>query len=112
VLAHDVLEAKYMGRGVIDGMECEHLAFRNFDTDWQLWVQVGEAAIPRKVVITSKTINSAPQYTLRIKTWNTGVTPASDAFSFTPPADARQLDPNALIDLDELPQDVPPGAKP
>jgi hypothetical protein len=111
VLVQGVLEAKYMGRGVIDGMECEHLAFRNFDTDWQLWVQVGEEAIPRKVVITSKTINSAPQYTFRVKTWKTGVPPASDAFSFTPPPDARQLDANALIDLDELPQDVPPGAK-
>ncbi len=112
VLAHDVLEAKYMGRGVIDGKECEHLAFRNFETDWQLWVQVGEAAIPCKLVITSKTINSAPQYSLHIKSWKTGVTPDSGAFSFTPPADARQLDPNALIDLDELPPDVPPGDKP
>ncbi len=39
----DVLEAKHMGHGVIDGVECDHLAFRNFDTDWQLWVEVGEA---------------------------------------------------------------------
>jgi hypothetical protein len=70
---------------------------------------VGEEAIPRKVVITSKTINNAPQYTFRVKTWKTGVTPASNAFSFTPPADAQQLDANALIDLDELPPDVPPG---
>lgn len=112
VLVHGVLEAKHMGRGVIDGMECEHLAFRNFDTDWQLWVRVGSEPIPCKIVITSKTINSAPQYTLRVKTWKTGITPASDAFSFTPPADARQLDANALIQLDELPQDVPPGANP
>ena len=36
-----VMEAKHIGRGVIDGVECEHLAFRNFDTDWQLWVEVG-----------------------------------------------------------------------
>ena len=36
LLAADVLEAKHIGRGVIDGRECEHLAFRNFDTDWQL----------------------------------------------------------------------------
>jgi len=86
VLVAGVLEAKYLGRGVIDGRECEHLAFRNFDTDWQLWVETGAQPIPRKMVITSKTVNSAPQYTLRVKRWKTGVTPAADAFAFAPPA--------------------------
>lgn len=59
-------------------------AFRNFDTDWQLWVEVGEKPIPRKLVITSKTLNSAPQYTLRVKSWKTGVEPAPDAFPDCP----------------------------
>jgi hypothetical protein len=29
-----VIDAQDVGRGVIDGVECEHLAFRNLDTDW------------------------------------------------------------------------------
>jgi hypothetical protein len=103
VLVAGVEEGKHIGRGVIDGLECEHIAFRNFDTDWQLWVEVGKRPIPRKLVITSKTLNSAPQYTLRIKGWKTGVVPAHDAFAFTPPAGAKKLDPDALVDLDELP---------
>ena len=109
VLVADVKEAKHIGRGVIDGRECEHLAFRNFDTDWQLWVEVGENPIPRKMVITSKTINSAPQYTLRVKDWKTGVQPAPAAFAFVPPAGAEKLSPDALIDLDELPQGAQEG---
>ena len=104
VLMAGVKEAKYMGRGVIDGLECEHLAFRNFDTDWQLWVELGQRPIPRKMVITSKTINNAPQYTLRVKSWKTGVNPARDAFVFIPPAKAKKLKPEALVELDELPQ--------
>jgi hypothetical protein len=104
VLVAGVLEAKHIGRGVIDGRECEHLAFRNFDTDWQIWVEVGKSPIPRKMVITSKTMNSAPQYTLHVKGWKTGVVPAQDAFAFTPPAGAQKLSANALVDLDELPQ--------
>lgn len=104
VLAADIKQAKVIGRGVIDGVECDHLAFRNFDTDWQLWVQVGSQPIPRKMVITSKTINSAPQYTLRIKSWKTGFKPAGDAFAFKPPVGATQIAPERLIDLDELPQ--------
>lgn len=104
-----VLEAKHIGRGVIDGMECEHLAFRNFDTDWQLWVQVGDRPVPRKLVITSKTVNNAPQYTLRIRDWETDVEPAADAFSFAPPSGAERITPDALIALDELPQGLPAG---
>jgi hypothetical protein len=109
VLVAGVKEAKHIGRGVIDGVECEHLAFRNFDTDWQLWVEVGKRPIPRKMVITSKTLNNAPQYTLRVKGWKTGVEPARDAFAFTPPAKAKKLSPDALIGLDELPQAKPEG---
>jgi hypothetical protein len=107
VLVADVMEAKHIGRGVIDGIECEHLAFRNFDTDWQLWVEVGDQPIPRKLVITSKTIAGAPQYTLQIKDWKTGIEPPRDAFLFTPPAGAEKLSPDALIELDELPQGAP-----
>lgn len=106
LLAPGIQEAKYMGQGVIDGVECEHLAFRNADTDWQLWVETGKNPIPRKLVITSKTLNCAPQYTLRIKRWKTGVVAAQEAFTFTPPEGATLLKPNALLELDEL----PPGA--
>ena len=104
VLVAGVQEAKHIGRGVIDGLECEHLAFRNFDTDWQIWVEVGKSPIPRKMVITSKTLNNAPQYTLRVKGWKTGIQPPRDAFAFSPPAGAQKLSADALVDLDELPQ--------
>jgi hypothetical protein len=109
VLVAGVMEAKYMGPAVIDGVECDHLAFRNFDTDWQLWMETGDRPFPRKMVITSKTINSAPQYTVRIRSWKAGVKPAPHAFVFVPPAGAKQVPPDGLIDLDELPQGAPAG---
>jgi hypothetical protein len=112
VLVAGVKEAKHIGRGVIDGRECEHLAFRNFDTDWQIWVELGENPVPRKMVITSKTLNNAPQYTLRVKSWKTDVEPAQDAFAFVPPAGAKKLSSDALIELDELPQPAAEGGNP
>ena len=30
---------QHIGRGVIDGVECEHLAFRGDDVDWQIWIE-------------------------------------------------------------------------
>jgi len=105
VLIADVMEAKYIGVGVIDGRECEHLAFRNFDTDWQIWVQTGKEPIPCKMVITSKTMNNAPQYTLHVKSWNAAATPENSFFVFSPPEGAEELDQEALIGFDELPPD-------
>jgi hypothetical protein len=105
ILMADVMEAKYIGRGVINGRECEHLAFRNFDTDWQIWVQAGDTPIPCKMVVTSKTMNSAPQYTLHVKSVDTITAPEQDFFVFVPPSGATELSHEALIDFDELPDD-------
>ena len=39
VLMTDVVEAAVIGKGVIDGVECDHLAFRNLETDWQISIK-------------------------------------------------------------------------
>jgi len=110
-LIKDVLDAKHIGLGVIDGVECDHLAFRNEDTDWQIWIETGARPIPRKYVITSKAVNGAPQYTLHIKEWKADVPVGPDAFAFKPPAGAKKVEFSALSDIDEVPPCVPTGGK-
>ena len=102
VMMADVVEAAVIGKGVIDGVECDHLAFRNVETDWQIWIEAGAKPIPRKYVITSKGIGEAPQYTLRIKDWKTEV--ATDAFAFKPDPAAKKIAIGELGDIDEVPQ--------
>jgi hypothetical protein len=108
VMMDDVLDAKHIGQGVIDGVECEHLAFRNQDTDWQLWVETGDRPVPRRYVITSKAVAGAPQYTLTIKDWKTDDAGA-DTFVFQPPATARKVDFSVLTDIDEVPAGIVKG---
>ncbi|MCX5519584.1 DUF2092 domain-containing protein [Kaistia defluvii] len=108
-LMADVVEAKHIGRGVINGVACEHVAFRNHDTDWQLWVEVGERPVPCKMVITSKTVGAAPQYTIRITDWHSGTQFPAGTFTFNPPADARKVAFQQLAGIDEIP---PSGAMP
>ena len=105
-LTEDVLEAKYVGRGIVDGIECEHLAFRNLETDWQLWIESGPHPVPRKYVITSKAITGAPQYTLRIRDWRSDVPADNASFAFNPPVDAKEVDSRALLAIDEIPVGV------
>jgi hypothetical protein len=104
-----VLEAKHIGRGVVEGVECEHLAFRNLDTDWQIWIEIGDRPVPRKYVITSKAVGAAPQYTLRLREWKTGVSPSSDTFAFKAPAGSSGVAITVLQDIDEIPAGVVPG---
>ena len=110
-LTMDVLDAKHIGRGVIDGIECEHLAFRYQDTDAQLWVETGPRPIPRKYVITSKAVTGGPQYTLRIKDWKTDEQLSADAFTFKQPAGARKVEFKELAHIDEVPEGTVAGGR-
>jgi len=112
-LMTNVIDAKHIGLGVVDGVECEHLAFRGIDTDWQIWIETGARPVPRKYVITSKTMAGAPQYTLKIKDWKTDPIADADAFVFKPPAGATKanLDSSAMVEFDELPPGIPAGGK-
>jgi hypothetical protein len=90
VMMADVIDAEHICQGIIDGVEGEHLAFRNLDTDWQIRIEAGAPPIPRKYVITSKAVTGAPQYTLRIKKWKTEL--PADIFAFNPPQGATKID--------------------
>jgi hypothetical protein len=112
-LTATAIDGKHIGIGLIDGVECEHLAFRTPDTDWQIWVETGAKPVPRKYVITSKTLAGAPQYTLRIRDWKTDAFADADTFVFKPPAGATKvdLDSAAMAEFDELPPGTPSGVK-
>jgi hypothetical protein len=110
-LTLDVLDAKHIGRGVIDGIECEHLAFRYQDTDSQIWIEVGPRPVPRKYVITSKAVTGGPQYTLRIKDWKTDERLSADAFTFKQAEGVRKIEFNELAHTDEVPQGVVVGGR-
>jgi hypothetical protein len=111
VLSVDAIDAKHIGRGLINGVECEHLAFRNEDTDWQLWVQVGANPIPCKFVITSKATTSGPQYTLLITDWTSDATTPPEAFAYKAPDRAKKVEFDSLSAIDEVPPGVIKGSK-
>jgi hypothetical protein len=102
-LMPEVVDAKDLGSGVIDGVECDHLAFRAKDVDWQIWIAQGDRPYPCRYVITSTKVSGAPQYTIDVRTWKTGAEVASTPFTFQAPANAKKLNPGDLRDFDELP---------
>jgi hypothetical protein len=95
-LMRDVVEVKDLGSGVIGGKECDHLAFRTKELDWQIWIAQGDRPYPCRYVITTTQVDMAPQYTLDIRDWKTGNEIAADDFSFKAPDGAKKLDPKDL----------------
>jgi hypothetical protein len=74
-----------------DGIETNHLAFRQDAVDWQLWTDLATGA-PKKVIITSKMLATAPQHMLVFKevTRNPpSITPAM--FQVQLPSDATEV---------------------
>lgn len=102
-LMPEIINAKDLGSGVIDGVECDHLAFRTKDVDWQIWIAQGERPYPCRYVITSTQMSRAPAYTIDLRDWKTGDAMAPPSFAFTAPAGARKLNPGELRDFDDLP---------
>ena len=109
-LMTDVTDVKDLGSGVIGGVECDHLAFRAKDTDWQIWIAQGKNPYPCRYVITSKGVDQAPQFTMTIRDWKAGAeVPAAD-FSFKAPADAKRMEVKDLPALKET-SDLPENFK-
>jgi len=108
-LMRDVVDIKDLGSGVIDGVECDYLAFRNKEVDWQIWIAHGDRPYPYRYVITSKHLSSGPQYTIQTRNWKTGGEVAAIDFHFKNSTKAEKIDLKDLRDADELPSHFKKG---
>ncbi|MGR4871123.1 DUF2092 domain-containing protein [Variovorax sp. LARHSF232] len=92
ILMKDVTDGFVVGRGIVEGALCNHLAFRSPHVDWQIWIQEGRQPLPRKIVITTRDIVNAPQFSVVITRWNLAPTFNEGLFTFKPPKDAKKVD--------------------
>jgi hypothetical protein len=83
--------ALYVGRHVVRGVSCHHLAFDRKDRHYQLWIEVGDKPLLRKIVVTRKKVPGSPQWTAYLSDWNFSPTFADTLFTFTPPAGAIKI---------------------
>jgi hypothetical protein len=79
-----------VGPSQVDGVTCEHYAFRQDGADWQVWIQQGDYPLPRKLVITTTTDPTRPTFS-SVMTWNLAPSFNDAAFAFVPPKDAKRI---------------------
>ena len=103
-LMQDVYDSKDLGSGVINGVECDALAFRKPDVDWQIWIAQGERPYPCRFVVTSKLANGDPQYTIQFRDWKFGGDVVADDFAFKNASGAKPVE---LTDIKDKVGDLP-----
>ena len=90
-LMSDVQRGVYLGVHEAAGVPCHHLSFEQATIDWQLWIDAGPDPLPRKLVITYKTEDEVPQYSVTIRKWNLAATLPDALFHSTLPEGARRI---------------------
>lgn len=98
-----------LGSGVIRGQECDHLAFRTKQADFQLWIHRGDHPYPCRYQITTTKVKGWPEYTIDVRDWKTGSEVAAEDFSFKAPPDSKMLKPGQLRRLGALPRELVKG---
>jgi hypothetical protein len=85
-----VNEAAVIGPSHIGGVLCDHIAVRQADVDWQVWIERGKSPLPRKLVITTKGEEGQPQFAATMQ-WNLAPKFGTATFRFVPPKNAHQI---------------------
>lgn len=91
-LSDKLTSAFIYGEAVISGVRCQHLAFRNPEVDWQIWIQEGDKPWPIKMVITSKRMAQSPQFTVVLTKWDAAPDVTDATFNFVPPTGSHKID--------------------
>ena len=98
LLMQGVTSAIVVGKKVIDGAVCTHLAFRRPGVDFQVWVRDGDKPLPCKFVVTDTSTPELISISTLMSKWNVAPGASDDSFNFVAPAGATAI---TFLPLDE-----------
>jgi len=101
----DITAAADLGASQVDGVTCEHYAFRQEGADWQVWIQQGDYPLPRKLVIRTTSDEARPRFS-SVMNWNLAPSYNAAAFTFVPPEDAKRI---AIVEVKGSEPERPSG---
>ena len=92
IMMRDVTSATVIGKSVINGKTCEHLAFTRDDVDFQVWIETGDRPLPCKLVVTDKSTPELVSTTSVLSNWNVKPSIPQGAFKFVPVKGAMKVE--------------------
>ena len=79
---------------MIDGVRCNHCFFEQAadDLELELWLEDNEQALPRRVVVTYRSLPGRPIFIAELSDWNFSIQPSDSEFVFQPPPGVTQVE--------------------
>jgi hypothetical protein len=91
-LTEDLTTAFVVGKAVVGNVRCDHIAFRNPEVDWQIWIQEGDKPLPRKFIVTSKKMIESPQFVVVLSKWEAATKLTKATFNFVPGKNQTEIE--------------------
>jgi hypothetical protein len=92
MLTKELTSAFVVGPATVDGVACEHLAFIGPGVHWEIWIDSGKSALPRRLVVTYTEVQNFPRFLVEFSDWNLQPKLAASRFVFQKPSNAKQIE--------------------
>jgi hypothetical protein len=81
-LARNLQTAVIIGPSFVNGVPCDHLAFRSPGVNWELWISSGPVALPYRMAATFTDKPNLPRKLIDLSSWNLHPWLHASLFSF------------------------------
>jgi hypothetical protein len=98
-LTEDATQGVYLGVSEAYDTPLHHVAFRQDDLDWQLWLPEKVPLLPARLLLVSKTDEGYPRMAVEMTNWRLAPYAPDVLFTFSPPDD--------LLEIEMLPVSTP-----
>jgi hypothetical protein len=90
---HGVIAGRVVGTATVDGMSCLHMIFvQPPGIELELWAEKTEQAVPRRLIVTYRSLPGEPRFIAVMSDWKLGINPADSEFAFQPPPGATMME--------------------
>jgi hypothetical protein len=93
----------YVDTVTLGRRSCHHLAFRQQNIDWQLFVETDARSLPCRIVITYKLEEDSPQFRADFLEWDLAPEVPDSMFVFTKPEGSQQI---PLVAVSPIERDI------
>ena len=88
-----VTSGRQVGMSTIDGVDCRHLYFVQApDMEFELWLEDNEESLPRRFVVTYRSLPGRPMLVAEMSDWDFSIDTADSDFQFDPPAGVTKVE--------------------
>lgn len=92
VMTQGVNSAFVVGTSEVDGHPTDHLAFMGPGVNWEIWIDRGKEAVPRRFAVTYKEAANFPRFLVEFFDWRLNPKLPAGEFAFKAPKDAKPIE--------------------